>query len=232
MRIQLKLLIIIFLTSLSSFESSGQIDEKQNGAWYMYFWNTRFQDGPFGMQGDIQFRNWDMGGDLEQLLIRAGFNYEPIPKQIRLTLGYASITSGEFGESNRTSSEDRIYQEALLWQTIGGRFYLNHRFRFEQRFVENQDTRTRFRYFLSMNIPLNTDKIEPGTYYLSFYDELFINGQQDIGDSVVPFFDRNRLYGALGYAIKSSMKVQIGIMRQSLSSSNKNQWQFGLFHSF
>ena len=42
------------------------------GAWYMYFFNTTINESLWGIQGDIQFRNWDMGGDLEQLLLRGG----------------------------------------------------------------------------------------------------------------------------------------------------------------
>ena len=37
----------------------------------MLFWSTRFDDSSVGLQGDVQHRNWNMGTDLEQLLIGA-----------------------------------------------------------------------------------------------------------------------------------------------------------------
>ena len=59
--------------------------------------------------------------------------------------GYGNITTGAFGEDNSTINESRIYQEALFPTKIGERFYLNHRLRYEQRFVEEQSLRTRYR---------------------------------------------------------------------------------------
>jgi hypothetical protein len=50
----------------------AQVDEDELGAWYMVFFNGKFGEGPWGYQGDIQYRNWDLLGDLEQLLIRGG----------------------------------------------------------------------------------------------------------------------------------------------------------------
>ncbi len=63
----------------------AQIDEDQLGAWYMYFWNTKLPDKPWGLQGDVQYRNWDLGGDLEQLLIRNGLTYTITNNIVRLT---------------------------------------------------------------------------------------------------------------------------------------------------
>ena len=131
------------------------------GAWYMYFFNTTFNDGPWGVQGDVQYRNWNLGGDLEQLLLRGGLTYQGKDSNIKFTLGYGNITTGVYGDSKDTSSESRIYQEALYPVKFGKRFYTNHRFRYEQRFVEGQDFRTRYRYNLFLNIPLNNEAISP-----------------------------------------------------------------------
>ncbi len=65
------------------------------------------------------------------------------------------------------------------------------------------------------------------------YNELFINGERNIGDGRrVSTFDRNRLYGALGYALKKNFKIQVGLMRQTTNSVDKTQLQFGVFHNF
>lgn len=211
----------------------AQVDEDQLGAWYIYIWSTQFNESQWGLQGDVQYRNWDLIGDLEQLLLRGAATYKPKNTNVKLALGYAHITSGVFGDSDDTSAESRIYQEANLPQKIGNKISLNHRFRYEQRFVDGQDFRTRFRYGLFVTIPLKGNTVEAKSWYLNFYDELFINGERNIGDGRrVELFDRNRLYGALGYAVKKNFKIQVGAMRQTTNSVDKTQLQFGVFHNF
>lgn len=213
--------------------AKAQVDEDQVGAWYMYFFNKSLEGSQWGFQGDAQYRNWDLGGDLEQLLLRGGVTYRPQNANVLLTFGYANITSGVFGGSNDTTREDRVYQEALLPHRVGERLYLRHRFRFEQRWVDNQDFRTRFRYALFADIPLNSDSITEGTYYLSLYNELFINGERDIGDGrSVDTYDRNRTYAALGYALGDRLRIQGGYMYQHSNSVEKGQLQISLHHSF
>jgi len=216
-----------------SFSANAQIDEDQTGAWYMYFWNTEFGESQWGLQGDIQYRNWDLGGDLEQLLIRGGLTYSPKNAAVKFTLGYGNITTGTFGESDETSGESRIYQEALLPNKISDRFYLTHRFRYEQRWVEGQDFRTRYRYNLFLNIPLNQKNLNKNAIYVALYNELFINGEREIGEGRnVELFDRNRFYSAMGYALKDNLKVQAGYMTQTTDNVSKGQVQLSLHHTF
>ena len=218
---------------LLSKHASAQVDEDQLGAWYMYFWNTRFEDSKFGLQGDIQHRNWDLGGDLEQLLIRGGATYSPEDSNLLYTLGFASITSGQFGVSYNTSHESRVYQELLIPQVLDAKYFLRHRLRFEQRWVENQDFRTRFRYNLFLDIPLNQDNLSKGAIYLSFYNELFINGERDIGNGRhVDHFDRNRFFTALGYSVTENLRIQFGVMHQNTKSTDKTQLQFSFTQRF
>jgi len=182
----------------------------------MYFYNTTFGAGPWGLQGDFQYRAWDQLGDLEQLLLRSGITYRPNDANILFTFGYANITTGDFGDSDETTVENRIYQEALLPQTLGKRFLITHRFRYEQRWVEGQDFRTRYRYNLFLNVLLNAEKLGKKTLYLALYNELFINGQREIGNGrEVQFFDRNRTYLGLGYGISNQLRVQAGWMKQT-----------------
>ena len=224
-------LFFVILTGLVPSKGKTQVDEDALGNWYMYFFNTTFRESPWGIQGDIQYRNWNIAGDLEQLLIRGGLTYVPKGANIKFTLGYGNITTGVYGSDNSTSSESRIYQEALFPTVFGNRFFLNHRFRYEQRFVEHQDFRTRYRYNLFLNIPLNKSGMDEKTLYLALYNELFINGQRNIGDGrSVEIFDRNRFYSALGFIVKKGMKVQLGVMNQTTNSIGKNQLQISFHH--
>ena len=227
------LFIGLICSTLIPTNVNSQIDNDQLGAWYMYFFSKQFQGSVFGFQGDLQYRNWNIAGDLEQLLIRTGATYKPDGTQIKFTLGYGNITTGTFGDVKSTTLESRIYQEAIFPVKFGNRFYTTHRFRYEQRFVENQNFRTRYRYNLFLNIALSKPNMEPKTLYLALYNELFINGQRNIGENKsVEIFDRNRFYTAVGYVISKGLKVQAGLMNQSTNNWKKNQLQISLHHNF
>jgi hypothetical protein len=69
------------------------------------------------------------------------------------------------------------------------------------------------------------------TFYLALYNEIFINGQRNIGNgNSVEIFDRNRFYLAAGYVIKKGLKIQLGIMNQTTNIWQKNQFQFSFHH--
>ena len=84
-----------------------------------------------------------------------------------------------------------------------------------------------------MNIPFNKPKLEKGAVYLALYDELFINGQRNIGNGqTVEVFDRNRAFASLGYGITDNLRVQAGWMLQTTNNWEKQQLQLGVFHKF
>ena len=78
----------------------------------MYFYKFSFDDSLFGLQGDFQYRDWQILGDREQLLLRSGLTYSPEGSDWLFTFGFANITSGTPGDSDSTTSENRFYQEA------------------------------------------------------------------------------------------------------------------------
>ena len=132
------MLLIIFIASLSfaqvstgqmNSSSPNEIDDGQMGGWYMYFWSWSQQkdknkkQGEFGLQGDVQYRNWNVVGDLEQWLLRGGLSYQPGKTRRKFTFGYAHITTGAFGESSDKTTENRIYQEALIPHKVGARVF-------------------------------------------------------------------------------------------------------------
>ena len=235
------LLIAVFSAFAAAPLRAQTVDGDQLGAWYMYFYTARFGDSKttgeksrWGIQGDAQFRNWNIAGDLEQLLLRSGLTYSPRDFNGMLTLGYASITTGAFGrDADQTVHESRIYQEALLPHRLAKHLLLTHRFRYEQRFNEGQDFRTRFRYMLFVNVPFNGETLGDGVWYAAFYNELFVNGERNPGrGGPVPFFDRNRTYYGLGYGLTPKLRVQAGAMRQRTNAVVKTQLQFSLHHTW
>jgi hypothetical protein len=229
----IKILSVLFLIGSSSIAYCQNTKENDLGAWYMYFYTAKFNESRFGVQGDVQYRNYNLVGDLQQLLIRSGLTYTPKNTSVTLTLGIANITTSNLGNEKETFNENRIYQEALLPQKIGARIFITHRFRYEQRFIDNQNFRTRFRYNVFMNISLNKKSIEKNTVYIAFYNEIFINGESNIGaNKKVGVFDRNRFYCGLGYGMSNELRLQLGLMNQSTENNAKNQLQLSLHQNF
>ena len=129
-------------------------------------------------------------------------------KNNNILLGYGFIDSrNKVIETNEILkvNEHRIYQQFISKQAIG-KIKIQHRYRFEQRFIED-DFKLRYRYFLSLKIPLlKTNK----KYYFSAYNEIFINAT---GENT---FDRNRIYGGLGYQLNSNIKLRIGLYESNI----------------
>ena len=206
------LLLIPLFLSVSSYSQEG------TGNGLMYFGTNRVSD-KFSVHTEIQYRNHTITPDnIEQLLLRAGLNYHFSNKAF-VTAGYAYITSYVFESEQKSpeTKEHRVWQQFILTNNIG-RVKFEHRYRIEQRWV-NQEYKNRFRYRLMLFIPLNKPKIEKGTLFLGLYDEIFINTKE-------PYFDRNRLYGALGYQFNKSTSIQAGMMHQQLTDYGKWYLQF------
>lgn len=194
--------------------------QQDNGNWLMYFGTNKISE-KFSIHSELQYRNHTISPtNIEQLLLRTGLNYHFKPNA-SATFGYAHIGNHVY-ESVRKSpetEEHRIWQQLLTTNNIG-RVKFEHRYRLEERFAET-DFKIRFRYRLMLFVPLNRPKIETGTMYLGVYDEIFINDK-------ATFFDRNRLYGGLGYQHANNIHFQIGVLRQETQTASKTFLQFGL----
>ena len=148
-------------------------------------------------------------------------------------VGYARFLNGEPGPSYATTYEDRLYEDIVLPQKLGERVYMRYRFRYEQRWIEDQDFRTRYRYAIFMDVPLNMTTLKKGAWYLAFYNELFLNGQRNIGNGqTVEIFDRNGLCGAVGYSFSDTVRLQIGYLYQYADDFSNGQIQLGVHQVF
>lgn len=213
-----QLLIILFLINIISVKSQ----ENEVGNWFIYIGNKDL-NASLNWHHEIQHRNYNLFGELEQLLLRTGLGYD-INENNNILLGYGFIDSRNIVEETDEIlkvNEHRVYQQFTSKQTIG-KLKIQHRYRFEQRFVEDA-FKLRYRYFLSLKTPiLKTNQ----KYYISAYNELFINAD---GDNT---FDRNRIYGGLGYALNSNVKFELGYMNQIFESSSRDQINLICFFNF
>ncbi len=193
------------------------------GNWLIYIGDASF-GSRWHWHQEVQHRNYDLLGDLEQLLVRTGLGYDLTPAS-NLHQGYAFILSENYINSSEkeVTKEHRLYQQFIQRQTFKG-VNLTHRYRFEQRFFED-DFQLRFRYFVTILVPLKDERLEPGTWYLSAYNELFLNAGQKL-------FDRNRLYGGLGYKVSRAIRAELGYMNQFFRQGGRDQLNLWTFVNF
>lgn len=208
------------LASLLSLTASAQ--PSNLGNWLIFFGDKKI-DKKWNWHHEVQYRNFNLLGDTEQLLLRTGIGYNLTENNNNIHLGYAFIYSEPYvgdGDEKTNFNEHRIYQQFITRQSAG-RFSWQHRYRFEQRIFED-DFRLRLRYFLSVNVALNNPVMQDKTLYLSTYNEIFANTKQTI-------FDRNRLYAGLGYRFSPKLRTEIGLMNQTTNTVSRNQLNFIVF---
>lgn len=194
--------------------------QEETGNWLMYFGTNKISED-FSIHTEIQYRNHTITpNNIEQLLIRTGLNYH-FSTKASVTAGYAFIPSYDFESEQKSpeTEEHRIWQQFILSNNLGN-IKFEHRYRLEQRWV-NKDYRNRFRYRIMVFIPLYKSLNEKGNLFLGVYDEIFVNGKE-------PFFDRNRLYGALGYQVSKNASIQAGMLNQQVNDFGKWYLQFAL----
>jgi len=215
----------ILLTFLIIIPTLGHSQDSDIGNWFMYFGNKQFNE-KWNWHHEVQYRNYNFAGDLEQLLLRTGFGYNLSENNNNILLGYGYILSENYekGKDEKISfSEHRIYQQFITKQKFG-RFSWQHRYRFEQRFLKD-DFKMRFRYFLGLNVALSKPTVSAKTLYFSFYNEIFLNTEPSV-------FDRNRIYGGLGYKFSKLVRTELGYMSQIYEKSNRGQFNIVAFLSF
>lgn len=194
------------------------------GNWIQYFGNKKIND-KWNWWHEVQYRNYNAIGDLEQLLIRTGLGYQ-LSTSDNIHMGYAYILSEPYksGTNDKnTLVEHRIYQQLINRNTFGRGTFMT-RLRLEERFFTSE-FKTRFRAMNWINYPISSKSITNKTVYLSAYHEIFLNGKG-------PTFDRLRLYGAMGYFINKKIKVELGYLSQIQTNKSRGQWQIAAFTNY
>lgn len=187
----------------------------------MYFGNHRITDH-WGVHTEYQLRRSGWGENWQQSLVRLGVDYF-LSSGLQVTAGYGWIVSYPYGKQpiSANTQEHRVWQQLILNQTAW-RLYFNHRFRLEQRFIDNMtrgdnnefhrngfNYRNRGRYRFMINVPLTRNTMIDNTLFLSLYEEVFIGFGRGIGSNIL---DQNRLYAALGWRFTKNWNVQAGYL--------------------
>ena len=204
--------------------STVNAQNTDTGNWFLYFGNQKINKR-WNWHNEVQYRNYNFAGDVEQLLLRTGMGYNLSENNNNVLLGYAYVHSAPYiagTDKKSNTNEHRIFQQCITKEKFG-RVNIQHRYRLEQRFIE-EDFKMRVRYFLSLNVPINKKEMEKNAVYASAYNEIFINTKAN-------YFDRDRVYGGIGYCFNNNFKVEAGVMTQILSNSSRTQFQIMFFNS-
>ncbi len=194
------------------------------GSWLMYFGHQPIQPD-WTLWNELQIRQHNLAGDLHQVIIRAGLGYNITPGNNNVLLGYGFFHSLNYvGDTDEKVStlEHRVFQQFINRHNLD-RIAIQHRLRSEQRFLTD-GLQVRFRYMLGLTIPVNQDNMREGTLYASVFNEIFVVPQAQM-------FDRNRIYGAIGYVFHPSVRAELGLLRQSTSSTFRDQLQLAIFNN-
>lgn len=154
---------------------------------------------------ELQARSNEFFNQFYYYETKGGISYD-IAKNYTALVGtgrYYTEAMPSFNQAQVT--EFRMWEQLTVSQFLD-RVKIEHRYRAEQRWL-NGIYRNRFRYRLNLAIPLNHPKIDPKTYFVSVFDEIFLNDK-------APHFERNRFSAALGYQFDKSLSVQAGWLNQ------------------
>ena len=224
----LKKIILLFLVLLG--KSFAQKTVQDQSVWFAYV--GQYKVSPkWGYHVEAQFR---LDNELEQSLqnlYRVGAIYY-LPKNQSVTAGYALVKT-----LNR--SVDDYFSENRIWQQyqVNKKWHsdknnMTHRFRLEQRWVEQlglvddelvnlaTNYQNRLRYLnrnLFQILPLHKNESE---IYGVLQSEVFLN----LGNNKVnaKFFDQNRFLVGLGVNFESKTRFELGYMNHFITSSSSN----------
>ncbi len=213
-------LATIFFIPFSVYSQTSDI-----GNWFIYFGDKKINK-KWNWHNEVQYRNYNFLGNTDQLLLRTGFGYNLSENNNNIFLGYAFVYNEPYianSDKKRSFTEHRIFQQFITRQAFG-RFAFQHRYRFEQRFFQD-DFKLRMRYSIIIQLALNKKQIKDKTLYLTASNEIFMNMNRFL-------FDRNRVYGGLGYKFNSSLKTEFRVMNQITTKEKLNYINFVFYANF
>ncbi|HYG51101.1 MAG TPA: DUF2490 domain-containing protein [Flavobacteriales bacterium] len=221
MRIRYGLLFLLCF-NLSFAQNHRTIAHHQH-LWLVYNGIFRLND-KFNLLTEYQWRRVGYGATWQQSLPRIGIEFKT-KAGINFAGGYALPTTYPYGEQPVVAvfNEHRAWEQVSMGHT-NGKFKFNHRYRFEQRWLEVKTpdpagnyvflkytylNRIRYRVMITYSIR----KYEGSGNELLFMisDEAFINFGKNVARNI---FDQNRVYAGLGFAFSEKYTASLGYLNQ------------------
>jgi len=223
-----KAVILFFSLACLSFTINAQQPrevQNQNHFWWSLNTNAKLSKH-WSLITDLHIRRTNFLQNNNFYFVRAGAGYTVTDKfSVAAGLGHMWLAN-KSGATELFSNENRIYQQALLNSNIN-KVTISQRFRIEERWVQRvinsipadeKRYSTRFRYMVSLNIPVSKNKKIPSVVVS---DELLMQ----MGKYVVynPF-DQNRLFAGIKQQVTKSLAFDFGYMHVYQQKSSGYQY--------
>lgn len=199
----------------------SRIRDVNSHSWWVYTGDHPLR-GRWGLFAELQLRRSELGLNWQQLQSRNALSYRISPN-LQIAGGYVWTWTDRYGDNPlaaRPFGEHRTYEQIAVTHR-GWKFNLEHRLRFEQRWLQVFTSTAhnaffwrhqhRVRYQLKVTHPI----AEP--WYLFGGSEVFLGFAADHGANV---FDQNRGFGGVGYKVNPKNRLEIGYMNQFLVQRN------------
>lgn len=181
------------------------------GTWFIATVQLPGGDRRWGGFLEAQVRTNALFGQFNYYEYKGGVSYD-LAQNTTALLGAGRYNTFDFRdlEAGPLVAETRTWQQLTQSQNVA-RVKFEHRYRLEQRYFDEPFNgsryRNRIRYRLNLLVPINKPQLEAGTWFFAAYNEIFLNNR-------LPHFERNRLYGGVGYQFDRHWVAQVGLLNQ------------------
>ncbi|MCD2424296.1 DUF2490 domain-containing protein [Niabella pedocola] len=212
------IVLITFLFLITGYKGIAQTNKKEHLSGFLMTSLTYKFNSKWMAYTELQARSIEHFTPLDYTETKGGIGYN-INKNNQPFIGVGRYVT--FQEHELYQRELRLWLQYTFTNNIG-KLKMDHRGRAEQRyfhFPQSGENKTdqRFRYRLSATLPINNKKVEPNTFFINGFEELFFGPEADL-------LKRNRLFTGFGYQFTKSVGASTGYMwqRELAPSGNRN----------
>ena len=204
--------------------AGGRILDTNVNSWFVYAGDHQIK-GPWGVYSEMQVRRSDIVAIWQQFQVRDAVTYRFSPR-VQAAVGYVFTNTLPYGDfpAARSFTEQRTYQQIALKHGVGA-LELEHRFRTEQRWIQNFTGATdyfwryqnRVRYQARVVLPITKTDSAGHQWYLFGGNEILVQYGPNRGPNR---FDQTRPFAGVGYKLTRNNKVEVGYLNQYIIQRN------------
>ncbi|MGR8951272.1 MAG: DUF2490 domain-containing protein [Gammaproteobacteria bacterium] len=185
------------------------------GMWLSTTFQTDFGGSPYLAFLELAPRTKNDNGEFSQVIVRPLLGYK-LTQKLQLWLGYT--WQGEYSKDTDFDLATDDFVQQLQWiDNLTPQLNFQYRFRFEERFFEDEDTAFRMRHRFRFVYSLPETKA-----YLIAVDELFVYfnsiNHGRLATAVQPGINQNRSYVGVGYKLTPYLNVDTGYQFQCVNN--------------
>jgi len=213
-----KIISILFLLSVVNTINGQEIKKEHSSSWNSIIPKVKLNEHWY-LASEFHFRRTNFLQDWEQIIVRPSVHYKP-NTTYDFSIGYSYIKNYAFSDFSNpiNANEHNIWQQIALSHS-SGKIKFIHRFRLEERFIDNiiipsegnyaidgTNYKNRFRYRVTLKRPIL--KVKDKKYIsLKIFDELWMNLNKGIRPKN---FNQNWFYVGLDYPLDKQFTLSMG----------------------